>query len=412
MSPADVHSAGDAATLLARQYGLDPAAIGPTVLRAALDEAAAGLSLSVPAFSARLAEPGCVEALFSALPVGLSWFDRDAAQLRSAASWAAAQRRPIRVLSAPCARGEEVWSLAGALLDAGVDAAQAQIIGIDAMPAAIARAEAGGYPPEAGRGVRERSPWWLIESDTGFQVHPRLRSMVRFQTGNLLDPAVLGDVAPFDLIFSRNFLIYLTPSGRRQWIGRIRQLLAPGGRVYVAASEPLAGWSSDFDVCPEEVHGACRRAAPVRPQTDGFAAPAAADVIGSPSRTDITRSRGGAGLRTKVTAPRAAVPPASPRGAGPDEDPRRLADAGALEAAEALLAPRLARAVPATDDLVTAALIALARGQSDPAEIALRRALYLDHHHAEAGALLAVLLEQRGETGTARRLRARSGARA
>jgi len=95
----------------------------------------------------------------------------------------------------------------------------------------------------------------------------------------------------------------------------------------------------------------------------------------------------------------------------PPSDPRALADAGELKAAEALLAERLARPVPAAEDLVTAALIALARGQVGAAEDALRRALFLDHRHAEASTLLAALRDQRGDPDEAARLRQRSGAR-
>ncbi|MCU0753909.1 MAG: hypothetical protein MUE46_02155 [Xanthomonadales bacterium] len=383
---------------LAQRYGLDPAAIGPTVLASALSEVAQSLGSPAPVLLERLAEPACITALFNALPVGLSWFDRDVAQLRSAAVWAAAQRRPLRVLSAPCARGEEVWSLAAAMLDAGLDATTVQIVGVDAMHSAIERAESRCYPREGGVWTAAGLPWWLIESGTQLKVHSRLHPLARFQTANLLDPA-LADLGRFDLIFSRNFLIYLTPVARQQWIEGLNALLAPAGRVYVAAGEALARWSTGFSACPGEVPGACVAAGP-RVATP--AAPAAPLPL-------VARAPARRAPRPGTCAVTGAVASAPARPVEAPPEPRALADAGALELAEQRLAPRLALAVPAADDLVTAALIALARGQAERAEDALRRALYLDHRHAEAGELLAVLLDQRGESQGARRLRGRAG---
>lgn len=392
----------EAAGLLARQYGLDAGAIGPTVLATALGDAAGTLGLTRAELAARLAQPACVSALFNALPVGLSWFDRDAPQLRAAAAWAARRRGPIRVLSAPCARGEEVWSLAAAMLDAGVEAHRFQILGLDAMPAAIGIAESGAYPLSA-IGGRDR-PWWLPEIRGQLLVHPRLRSSVRFRAANLLDPA-LADLGRFDLIFSRNFLIYLTPMARDQWIARLAELLAADGRLYVAASEPLGAWSARFRSCAGEVPGASERAdvpAEAASTTEAATVPLASST--PPIRPRAHARAAPPSASTPVTA--GSVEPIA------DPDPRALADAGALEAAESLLEARLASAMPAAADFVTSALIALARGQSARAEEVLRQALYLEHGHPEAVDLLAVLLDQRGEADGARRLRARSGARA
>lgn len=385
---------------LSGQYGLDPAAIGPTVLATALDDAARTLELAPAALVARLAEPACVTALFNALPVGLSWFDRDVAQLRSAAAWAVNRARPLRVLSAPCARGEEVWSLAAALLDAGFDPAMLQIVGIDAMRMAIERAESGCYAAGAAAPAAAERPWWLVESGQQLRVHPRLHAPVRFRTANLLDGAL--ELGSFDLVFSRNFLIYLTPAARLQWIDRVAGMLSADARVYVAASEPLGSWSARFSACAGEVPGAFMRAAT---RSAVCAAPTPARVV---EPVAPAPARGPRRVDPPVERPPAAVGVPT-RSAVDAPDPRALADAGELDLAERHLAPRLRQRMPAARDLVTAALIALARGQAGPAEDALRRALYLEHHHAEAAELLAVLLDQRGESRGAERLRGRAG---
>lgn len=386
----------DAARRLARDYGLDLAAIGPTVLGAAL----ADLPRAGATAASALDTPASIATLFNALPVGLSWIDRDAAQLRSAAAWAAARQQPLRILSAPCARGEEVWSLAAALLDAGVAPSAVQILGVDAMPAAIAAAERGEYSAAALPGRTDAPlPWWLTGPEGRWQVHPRLRPLVRFRVANLLDPGVLAESAPFDLILTRNFLIYLTPEARLRWCARLAELLHPQGRLYCAASEPLPSWTTAFAALSGEVPGACVHAA-ARVASWEQASAATPVERPPPAPRTVTSIR-------RVEARAAPVAEVSQ----PGRDPRALADAGALQAAEALLVERLARPVPAAEDLVTAALIALARGRSTDAEDALRRALFLDHRQAEAATLLATLLDQRGEADEASRLRTRAGGR-
>jgi chemotaxis methyl-accepting protein methylase len=403
----------DAARRLARQYGLDLGAIGPTVLGAALAEFGQNSGLAAEALAAALEEPAAIAALFNALPVGLSWIDRDAAQLKSAAAWALSEQRPLRVLSAPCARGEEVWSLAAACLDAGLAPTSVQIVGIDAMPAAIAQAELGEYAATALAGRPESRPWWLLDCDGKLVVHPRLRPLARFRVANLLDPAALDDLGTFDLILSRNFLIYLTPEARARWCRTLAERLHEDGRLYLAVGEPLTSWSDAFASIPAEVAGAYGHAAArVRSRESTPAEP-------PPSRRDPSHpvtpvSRRAPPIRPaedgiRPVAPALAVTPAP--AAVPPSDPRALADAGELKAAEALLTERLARPVPAAEDLVTAALIALARGQVGAAEDALRRALFLDHRQVEASTLLAALRDQRGDPGEAARLRQRSGAR-
>lgn len=402
----------DAARRLARQYGLDLGAIGPTVLGAALAEFGQNSGLAAGALAAALEEPAAIAALFNALPVGLSWIDRDAAQLKSAAAWALSERRPLRVLSAPCARGEEVWSLAAACLDAGLAPTAVQIVGIDAMPAAIAQAELGEYAATALAGRTESRPWWLLDCDGKLVVHPRLRPLARFRVANLLDPAALDDLGTFDLILSRNFLIYLTPEARARWCRTLAERLHEDGRLYLAVGEPLTSWSDAFAAIPAEVAGAYGHvAARVRsPESTPAAEPPSSD----PSQRVTSVSRRALPVRpvddrVRAVAPAPVVVTATV--AVPPSDPRALADAGELKAAEALLAERLARPVPAAEDLVTAALIALARGQVGAAEDALRRALFLDHRHAEASTLLAALRDQRGDPDEAARLRQRSGAR-
>jgi chemotaxis protein methyltransferase WspC len=85
---------------------------------------------------------------------------------------------------------------------------------------------------------------------------------------------------------------------------------------------------------------------------------------------------------------------------------RALADAGKLD--EALAAyEHAARTDTSADGFSLLGIIELARGRSDAAGNAFRKALYLDPDHPEALSHMIVLCEQRGETARAAALRRR-----
>ena len=64
--------------------------------------------------------------------------------------------RPLRLLSAPCATGEEPYSIAMALFDAGLSTEQFSIDALDVSPPLITRAQLGLYGKNSFRGEQLR----------------------------------------------------------------------------------------------------------------------------------------------------------------------------------------------------------------------------------------------------------------
>jgi chemotaxis protein methyltransferase CheR len=144
---------------------------------------------------------------------------------------------PLRVFSAGCASGEEVYSLAAACVS--VDGQPAQVIGWDLNPDAIARAQHAEYRPWSLRGVEAGSTLgWLSPSPCGVRVEDWLRSGVELRVGNLhVDPFPTD----LDLVFCRNVLLYFRGEAAASVIERIANALRPGGVLFLGHYDPRPG---------------------------------------------------------------------------------------------------------------------------------------------------------------------------
>ncbi len=64
-----------------------------------------------------------------------------------------------------------------------------------------------------------------------------LRQRVNFLRHNLMEN--LGHLGKFDVIMLRNVMIYFDPETKRQLVGRLQEMLHPGGYLIVGRSESL-----------------------------------------------------------------------------------------------------------------------------------------------------------------------------
>ena len=114
--------------LLASDAGLDAGSLGQRVIDHALQDACreAGVADEFALWGALQARPALLRQVREHFLVPETWFFRAPAQFADLARFAtgvAARRRPFRVLSLPCASGEEAVSAAIALQQAGLLAA-------------------------------------------------------------------------------------------------------------------------------------------------------------------------------------------------------------------------------------------------------------------------------------------------
>ncbi|KVG64244.1 CheR family methyltransferase [Burkholderia pseudomultivorans] len=441
---------------LLRETGIDPDSLGNDFLIRAVTErvhavqAADGERLpstarapvtpeALDAYWQRL--NGCADerrALIELFVVPETWFFRDREAFATVGRLAvervaAAPGRVIRVLSAPCSTGEEPYSVAMALLDAGLDPSAFSIDAIDLSARAIEHARVGSYGRNAFRGTTmEFRARYFAATPDGWLLDERVRACVQFRHANLMEP--LADTGiRYDFVFCRNVLIYFDRDAQDRVIRSLDDCLADDGMLFVGPAEtgvamrhgmrsariPLA-FAFHRERAGAAVDGcATRRAAPMpaaaaaapHRRADRFtvapvaAAHTARAVASPPAWLDDAPSPLPAppALRTAFDPAPAVVLPADPAAPVADvvaptlEEAQALANAGAFDEAERVLAQFSARVGPHADAFYLNGLIADARGRAAEASDFYRKALYLRPTHHEALTHLATLLDVGGD---------------
>jgi chemotaxis protein methyltransferase CheR len=228
--------------VLAQEAGLSLGGGLDSALARGLDGAAAALAVQPEALARRVVarDPLALAALIEHTAVLETAFWRHPEQLAAVARLVSARPGPARIWSAGCATGEEPYSVAIALLEAGRLGRGDRIVATDLSGRALAAARAGVYGPRSLR----KLPGHLVERWFGpgerRQLAGGARALVTFSPHNLVAGSA-PEGAPFDLVLCRNVLIYFTPETARSVLAVIAGAVAPGGLLALGPVElPLA----------------------------------------------------------------------------------------------------------------------------------------------------------------------------
>ena len=154
---------------------------------------------------------------------------------------------PIRIWVPGCSSGEEVYSIAIALLefleekghDLGI-----QIFGTDISDIALEKARSGVYSTSIVQDVSaERLRRFFSKVDSSYQISKRVREMCVFAKQNMVKDAPFSRL---DLISCRNVLIYLGPALQKRLIPIFHYGLNPKGHLMLGSSETVGGFNDLF----------------------------------------------------------------------------------------------------------------------------------------------------------------------
>jgi chemotaxis protein methyltransferase WspC len=396
--------------LLRETIGLSMETVGASVIRHALKRRMTACAITdLHAYWAFVtASPAERQELVDAVIVPETWFFRDREAFGAMVRHLRENRtgnRPLRLLSLPCSTGEEPYSIAMALLDAGFPDGSFQIDAIDISTRNLAHAERAIYGKNSFRGAdiafRDR---YFEAHDGGFRPHDIVRRQVRFRLGNVLAPATPAGQEAYDVAFCRNLLIYFDRETQGAALTRLRQMLADDGMLLVGPAEsglpPLLGFASvRFPRAFAFVKADAARVKPTEPAVMRKPRPAAVKPAPLPQAPKPTPRP-----FAQKAAPAPSSAPAPDRAAASLAEIARAADAGRLAEVPAAAERHMAEFGPSPDAFYW---LGLAHDAADAVEDAMRnyrKALYLAPDHQQALAQLRLLQQRLGDHSGAKAL--------
>ena len=163
----------------------------------------------------------------------------------------------LRIWSAGCSTGQEPYTIALSLLDAWPDLKRwdFKILATDIDTSVIAKASTAIYPDSELNGLSvERARLFERAGDGRVRVPQTVASLVSFKPLNLM--AAWPMKGPFDAIFCRNVAIYFDKPTQGEVFGRLGQILAPGGFLYIGHSENLGAGGAGFRLVGKTIYQA------------------------------------------------------------------------------------------------------------------------------------------------------------
>lgn len=400
---------------LKERIGLDVTSVGPAIIERAVRQRT---TLSQAAHSDeywQLLQGSRDEqqALIEAVIVPETWFFRYPESFATLGKLARKRldelnnMRALRILSLPCSTGEEPYSIAMALLDAGLKPHQFKVDGMDVSPLSVDKARRALYGKNSFRGqdldFRERH--FTAEQD-GHRVSEAVREQVRLQAGNVLDPTLLASEPPFDFVFCRNLLIYFDQPTQQQVFAVLKRLTHVDGVLFIGPAEgSLLGRLGMRSIGIPQSFAFSRHNDP------------APEPLSLPTPTPLPvrqplRSPAPPPVRPRPFASVAPLPVSS-KSANPDAatllaNIAALANEGKSAEARAACEQFLRSHEPVAQVFYWLGLLSDVAGSALEAQSYYRKALYLEPQHPEALMHLAALLQAQGDSAGARRLQERA----
>jgi len=160
---------------------------------------------------------------------------------------ARASQRHLRIWSAACSSGQETYSLAITVQEFLPAGWSYEIFASDISGEMVARAQTGQYSQiEVNRGLPAKMLVHYFERHgAAWRIAPALRQKVTFQRLNLAAPPPA--VAPFDLVFLRNVLIYFDIPTKQTVLRNIGRLMRPDAWLFLGAAESTIGIDDSFE---------------------------------------------------------------------------------------------------------------------------------------------------------------------
>lgn len=164
--------------------------------------------------------------------------------------------KTIRIWSAACSSGQEVYSIAMTALEENTKTPgwHYQLVATDIAQKVIDKAQDGifsQFEVQRGLPIQYLMKYFSQLPDNQWQLKQDVRSMVQFRLVNLMENFT-AQMGVFDVIFCRNVLIYFDEATKAQVLTRLHQCLAPDGVLYLGSAETTIGITDKFKLMDAE----------------------------------------------------------------------------------------------------------------------------------------------------------------
>jgi len=413
----DADPAREIEALLQRGIGLDVLSIGPSMVALAVRTRMKKRGTKSTTDYAALVAASETEfqALVEELVVPETWFFRDPEAFAVLGEWAVNEWLPnhpygiLRAISMPCSSGEEPYSIAMALLDAGLPSERFCVEAVDISLAALDKARRAVYSRNSFRGQRDEfRDTYFKKSGTGWRLDEQICRQVQFRQANVLDEAFASKEGAMDVVFCRNLMIYLDGASRSRLMTKLGQILSPEGLLFLGHAEGGIAREFEFEPLPRSMVFAFRKSK-AQPAPASVRKTILSKPVVRPTLQPVILP-----LKTASPAPRAKAQPAVdplPSPTSPDvllTQAEQWADAGRFDAARAECETCLQAHGPSSRTYYLLGLIEDAANQATQAEAFYRKTLYMEPDHYEALFHLSLLAKKGGDAKTARQLEQRA----
>jgi chemotaxis protein methyltransferase CheR len=192
--------------------------------------------------------------VLDALAVPETYFWREMTQIevlvrRLVPDWFAKRSSPLRIWSAASSSGEEPYTIAMALAEAGWANHPIELRASDGSLSALAKARQAVYRDRSFRALpgplREK---YFLPVSGGWKLSDAIARRVSFERANLMAVEEIDALARAQVIFCRNVFIYFSAHAIRQTLAAFASRMSFGGHLFVGAAESLLKLTADFEL--------------------------------------------------------------------------------------------------------------------------------------------------------------------
>ncbi len=163
-----------------------------------------------------------------------------------------ASERRLRIWSAASSSGQEIYSLVMLMRESfpALSTWKLELLATDLSTEMVARCQQGLFSQlEVNRGLP--APYlikYFVKDGIHWQIKPELKQSIEFRQMNLAEE--WKTIAPMDVVFLRNVLIYFSGDTKKQILGRLRRVLRQDGSLFLGAAETTLNLDDEFERVP------------------------------------------------------------------------------------------------------------------------------------------------------------------